>query len=320
MCFTQSMCAMRSWEHQALEWWARGQGKALDFFRRCFPSDPEIFVTATSDASSQRGPVIACFSAERCFIKKASYTPEAWGHIESILVLEMVDLPFDPASHVSDWNAELVSGRIEVVQAFARRHELHAFVQNQRAKGLSLRAVDVVLPDGSKLGLDLLARLEPKQPDMRLALGLAFASLVFLGSFFAQAFQLLDAREQKLAELTALVSENQAQVKKAMDRDARLRDLEGQLKSLSEVLARPSVAAIWEEVALQMPDDSQALSFDYKDGELLLEGLSPDATRLAEQLTRGQILVQATQSAAIFRDGSGKERFSLSLQIKQAMP
>jgi hypothetical protein len=310
---------MEKWEVLLGQGVARLATSARQLLFAIFPPDPEVFITAQA-AVDASGQVIACLDAERCYIRTADHPPEAYWHIREILALEAADMPFNPKEHVSDWRAERVEGRIRTVQVFARRSEVGGLVAQLRGKGYQISAVDVKPSGGIPLGVDLLAGIEPARPRFLMACALTAASLALLVSLGWHAYGELHQRRDALAKLEQQVLSQAAEVKQIIALGAQLRDAEANVQALAGELARPQLSDVWEELASRMEDDSQALRLEYKSDRLVLEGLSSDATRLAGGLSGSKMMGQALQTAPIIRDANGKERFSLTIPLQQAVP
>jgi hypothetical protein len=93
------------------------------------------------------------------------------------------------------------------------------------------------------------------------------------------------------------------------------------LNALSKVEVVPSAPAILAEVTALVPHDSWLTTFELKDRELRIVGISPDSSVLVRHLASSAVLsdieLRSSMSAGI---GTGRDRFEIAAKIKAGLP
>ncbi len=186
------------------------------------------------------------------------------------------------------------------------------------ARGLA--GVDVVEPDGRRLGLNLLpdaARAQRRDPVRRLHMTLAAIIVVGLLGTLAMT---LHNRGERRDELRAQVASANEQA-----REARL--LRNQLVSSAQAAnflaatraSRPTMLEVMDELTRRIPDDTSLDKLAINGDQLVMVGQSRAAPALVALLQASPLITDPALSGVVQSDPrTGRDRFTLTARVVNA--
>ncbi len=196
---------------------------------------------------------------------------------------------------------------------------LDDFVNKLLQVGISLHQVTVIPDSGPlpELNFDLLPpqfRSKPNRWLQALNLGLAGILLILLLSVFAipiihynQTIQSLEGKV-KQARQAAIRANNIKQELHRLEKQASF--------VLDKKKTSPSLIVVLEELSQRLPQDTWLTGFQYRDGQVNIDGKSPAASKLVELLEESPYLKNVHFVSPITQDrSSGLERFRISMEI-----
>jgi general secretion pathway protein L len=185
------------------------------------------------------------------------------------------------------------------------------------ALGLDLAGVDVVDPEGVRLGVNLLpeSRREHRQDPVR-RLNAALAAVAVVALFTTLLLTLANRRETR-DDLRAQVEAATAQA-----REARL--LRNQLQVSAQAAnflsatraSRPTMLEVLDDLTRRIPDDTSLDKLSINDDSLVMVGHSNAAPALVALLQESPLLVEPALSGAVQADPrTGRDRFTVAARI-----
>lgn len=202
------------------------------------------------------------------------------------------------------------------------RARLDAELQALGALGESLDGIDVVEPDGTRRGLNLLSvsgQLRRRDPARRLNAALAAIAVVCVVAALAVVLHNRSARLEQFKRDVAA----------ANDAARQARIVRNQLETsaaAANFLAthraeRPTMLAVLADLTHRIPDDTSLDKLAINDGKLVIVGQSRAAPALVGLLQESTLLRDPALSGAVQADPrTGRDRFTLVAQIATTAP
>lgn len=285
---------------------------------------PELQLAALREASAGIDPadlrLALCLPAAAVLRRQLTLPAAARADLRQVLGYEMDrQTPFRVADVHYDVreDAAAADGRVTVELVAAPRARIDPLLQRLAALGVAVDAVDVAAGDG-RLGVNLLPppqRPRHAHPRRRLNRILALAAvallLLVMGLWLGNRRAALDSMQ---AQVEALRGE--AQQVAALRQ--RLADSVGAAGFLARRRAQsPSLVDVLDDVTRRLPDGTwlERLTVD-EDGRIGLQGQSPQATSLLEQMKGSPLIGEPSFQGVIQTDPrTGKERFYMVAQL-----
>jgi len=215
-----------------------------------------------------------------------------------------------------------VARQISVELVLAMRSELDTELARVTQTGLALDRVDAAGEDASSLGVNLLPperRAQRRDWNLRINLALGAAALILA---LLAMHQSVVNREQALEQL-------RGQVEKAKREARAVSELRNQLAEAVEganFLAerrrqQPVVIELLHDVNERLPDDTYLSRFALNNGDVQLQGLSTEASKLVPILQHSDLLDSPAVQGAITPDPrTKKEQFVIQAKPKSVEP
>jgi general secretion pathway protein L len=285
---------------------------------------PELQLAALREASAGIDPadlrLALCLPATAVLRRQLTLPAAARADLRQVLGYEMDrQTPFRVADVHYDVreDAAVADGRVTVELVAAPRARIDPLLQRLAALGVAVDAVDVAEGDG-RLGVNL---LPPKQrprhahPRRRLNRILALAAAVLLLLVMGL---WLGNRRAALESMQAQVDALRGEAQQVAALRQRLADSVGAAGFLARRRAQaPSLVDVLDDVTRRLPDGTwlERLTVD-EDGRIGLQGQSPQATSLLEQMKGSPLIGEPSFQGVIQTDPrTGKERFYMVAQL-----
>lgn len=186
----------------------------------------------------------------------------------------------------------------------------------------TLVGVEASDAQGRPLGVDLLPleqRRRRHNPLRRWNLALAAIALLAL---FASAWQILDNRRQAATVFAAQVEARASQARVVAAQRQRLADVVEGAAFLDRTRASlPTTVEVMEEVSRLLPDNTYLEKLSIEGHQLLLIGLSPEASSLVAKMEGSKLWKSPALSGALQPDPrSRRDRFSLTAELVGSAP
>ena len=264
--------------------------------------------------------------ASRCLIRQRKVPAAAIERIGDVLALEVERAtPFEMKDVRQAWRligpAPSDDSSAQVEHVIAKRRLIDPLLAEARSMKVPISAVDVVGPEGDRMGFNLLSRSEtpPSLADrMNWAIGIAGALLILVSA--ATAVVALQRQDDALARLevetNAARKEAQAIRKRVQDADSvseriamlRLRRAEG---------AR--VVALWEELTRLLPETAWLADLRVENDVLWIDGYARSASELVGIIAASPMFSGVALSAPVVREEArASERFQIRMKIETA--
>jgi len=205
--------------------------------------------------------------------------------------------------------------RVELVVLPLAR--LEALLAQLGPLAAGLAGIDVIAPDGSALGVNLLPaaqRVQRADRDrwLHVALGAAVVAIVL-----ASLLVTLDNREKAHEAWTERVQAAQKQARAT--RELR-NSLEGSVRAANflakQRAAQPTVLELIDDLTRRLPDDTWLEKVAVNNGQVVLIGQSARASALIALLQGSPLLHKPTLTGSVQADPrTGKERFTLTAVV-----
>lgn len=188
--------------------------------------------------------------------------------------------------------------------------------------GAALSGVDVADADGQPLGVNLLPDNERRQPQASLrSWQWALAALALFALFFG-AWKLLDNRRQAADALEASLRASSGQARLAAAQRQQLIETIDGINTLDRARAqRPTALEVLDELAKRLPDSTYLEKVSMEGDQLVLIGLSTEASSLVGKLQGSSLWRSPALSGAVQPDQAmRRDRFTLTAQLVGAAP
>jgi general secretion pathway protein L len=205
--------------------------------------------------------------------------------------------------------------RVELVVLPLAR--LQALLEQLGALSAGLAGVDVIAPDGSALGVNLLpaaqrVRRVDRARSLNLALGFAIVAVLFASLWIT-----LGNRRQAYADWTARVEAAQAEAREARKlRGALEASVRGANFLAKQRASQPTVLELLADLSHRLPDDTWLEKVAVNGGNIVLIGQSAHASALVGLLQDSKLIHKPTLTGSVQADPrTGKERFTLTAVV-----
>jgi general secretion pathway protein L len=219
------------------------------------------------------------------------------------------------ATRVTQRTADRVSVRLVVVD----RERLMQIIEDCREAGLILQAIDALDAHDDAMGVDLLpSSLRPapsRTAHTRRVLLLTCAVLTV-----ALMLSLLDRRQTQVERMSQAVAQQRQQITELDASRRELTDTQGASGYLARLkTSRPTLTVLLTELSHCLGDDTWLEQLEVREsGDVSMSGQSPQASALINRVRDCHSLQNARFQGVIQPDPqSGKDRFSLSAQLRQ---
>lgn len=215
------------------------------------------------------------------------------------------------------------SRQLKVEIVLTPRELLDAKLTRLHQANLQPNRVDVALVEGQTpipLGFDLLPkRFRPRESQWQARLDLSLTGVLAVLLSLALAlpiaiqYQMLSALEAQVAQLKKAAQASSAlqQQVAALEQAARF--------GVARKQATPPMIAVVEDLAQRLPQDTWLTGFSYRNGELRIDGSSPNASKLIEILESSPFLQNTHFVSPVTQDrNTGLERFQISMTLSYA--
>jgi general secretion pathway protein L len=205
--------------------------------------------------------------------------------------------------------------RVELVVLPLAR--LAALLERLGPLAAGLAGIDVIAPDGTALGVNLLPAAQRLQRSDRmrlLHLGLAAAVLAIV---FASLWITLGNRASAYDAWNGRVQQAQREAREARKLRNALEDSVRAANFLAKTRAsQPTVLEILADLTHRLPDDTWLEKIQVNGGNVVLIGLSAHSTALVGLLQDSQLIHKPTLTGSVQNDpATGKERFTITAVI-----
>jgi len=225
--------------------------------------------------------------------------------------------PFRPEQVYYDHrlvSRDLAARRLEVDLVLCPRGALDPELARIAQAGVQLDAVDGCQSDGREDGLNLLpAERRAARRNIRTRVNVALAA-VSVALAVAVMHQSVANREAAREQLGAEVDKSKREARAVGDLRRSLADaVEGANFLADRRCEQPVVIALLNDLNKRLPDDTYLMRFSLTRGEIQLQGLSKEASKLVPVLQQSQAIEGPAVQGAITPDPrTGKEQFVIS--------
>jgi len=197
------------------------------------------------------------------------------------------------------------------------RATLQAQLERLGALSADLAGADLAGGDGAPIGVNLLPMAQRRlQRDPARAWNLVLAAVALVALVAAMA-QLLDNRERALAALQARADREARSAREVSLQRQQLIDLaEGRAFIEGLRRSRPAAIEVIDAAARRLPDSTSLEKFSIDNGQVMLIGLSGEASSLVGRMADGGPWRSPALTGVLQPDpGSGRDRFTLVAEL-----
>jgi Tfp pilus assembly protein PilN len=228
----------------------------------------------------------------------------------SPLVLDRIDYAFAPLEDDGD--------KMQVRFVLAKRAALDTLIES--LSRFRLKRLRVFSPAGAT-GVPLLLRdvrnRERRPTEEKWAWRLVATAAVLLALL---PMSLIGRLAYENGRLDKAVNHLREQSQEAAKLSLALDTRDEQMQRLIGILQHPESTALLEDATRRMPSDAWVYQFQLEGGsKLMLAGIAPDASAVVAALSRSGIFTKVTLGHAT-KVGEGKERFDVTMQVKERPP
>ncbi|WP_460034059.1 PilN domain-containing protein [Methylothermus subterraneus] len=310
-------------ELQAWQW--EGRGQAVPLRPLAQPSGLEAMLSSLRARESAEEVSFTLVLLPGQYLRKTILLPSAVEeNLRQVIAFELDrQTPFsaDQVYFTSRIVERLPASRqLKVEIVLTPRAFLDAQLTRLHQANLKPHRVDAALLEGQTpvpLGLDLLpSRWRPRETrwQKRLDWSLAGVLAALLGLALAlplvMQHRILSALEAQVAQLRKAAQASSAlqQQVTALEQAARF--------GITRKQATPPMIVAIEELAQRLPQDTWLTGFSYRNGELRIDGSSPNASKLIEILESSPIFQNTHFVSPVTQDrNTGLERFQISMTL-----
>jgi Tfp pilus assembly protein PilN len=147
----------------------------------------------------------------------------------------------------------------------------------------------------------------------------AILGLAVVGLLLALGFNQMVHDRKLIRELDAQILALKAPVDRVQALRNQTEEMEKRIKSLDDVLSKRDMnLEILRELADVLPPDTYLASYTYREGTVMLSGLSGSASDLIPKLEKSPVLKDVIQRGSIFKDQqAGKDRFNYEAKLER---
>jgi general secretion pathway protein L len=188
--------------------------------------------------------------------------------------------------------------------------------------GAALSGVDVADADGQPLGVNLLPDNERGQRQAAPHAWQWALAVVAVGALLFGAWQLLDNRRAAADALEASLRASSGQARQAAAQRLQLIETIDGINALDRARAqRPTALEVLDELARRLPDSTYLEKVSMEGDQLVLIGLSSEASALVGKLQGSPLWKSPALSGAVQPDQAlRRDRFTLTAQLVGAAP
>jgi len=262
-----------------------------------------------------------------CCLMRCRHVPAtAADRIGDVLALEIERAtPFRTGDLRQAWRvigpAPSDQASLQVMHVIAKRRLVDPVLAEAAAAGVGVSAVDVVGPDGGRMGVNLLNRGETPLSLagwLNRAIGTAGVLLVLVSA--AVAVVALQRQDDALARLEAEnnTARKEAQAARKLVQDAdSLSERTGLLRQRRT--EGPRIVAVWEELTRRLPDTAWLTGLRVENDVLWIDGYARSASELVGVIAASPMFAGVALSAPVVREeGRASERFQIRMKIERA--
>lgn len=259
----------------------------------------------------------------RCLIRELAIPKAALTRAAEILALDLArTTPFQAKDVLTDWYRANDRGEGDAVRVhhIVLKHFILAGAIERLARlRLPLKAVEVALPDGQILPVNLLPEADRRRAPLGraaaramkgLAAAVVAANVVATGLTWTNLDTANEAAEQQLKAATADVQGLRRKVSEAEAGAAQIR--QPRLRKL----ATTPVVGVWEEVTRVLPATTYLTELRIEGRSAQLDGFSANASELVTLLAASPMFSNVAFASPVTRDQQrGAERFQIKLHL-----
>jgi len=147
----------------------------------------------------------------------------------------------------------------------------------------------------------------------------AIFAVLIIALLIAMAYRPVYQAKEFVSELDTLIKNNKSAVEQVKAVQTKTEDLAKKIQSFESVLSKRDMnLEILKELTVQLPNDTYLSSYDYRDENIKMNGLSPSASDLVQKLEKSTVLKDVAQVGPISKDPqTGKERFNFSAKLER---
>jgi Tfp pilus assembly protein PilN len=143
--------------------------------------------------------------------------------------------------------------------------------------------------------------------------------LAIIGLLIALGFRQMVQEQKLIGKLDQEILKLKVPVDKARYVENQEEGLEKRIKSLEEIFGKKDMnLEVLRELTTILPSDTYLTSYQYRDGTILLGGLSGSSSDLIPKLEQSPMLKEVAPKAPIFKDSqTGKDRFNFEAKLEK---
>jgi general secretion pathway protein L len=264
--------------------------------------------------------------ASCCLVRRRQVPAAAADRIGDVLSLEIERAtPFRTGDIRQAWcvigPALSDQAGLQVMHVIAKRRLVDPMLAEAGNAGVRVSAVDVVGPDGGRIGVNLLSCGETPLSLagwLNRAIGIAGVLLVLVSA--AVAVVAMQRQDDALARLEA---ENNTARKEAQAARKRVQDADSLSERIGLLRQRraegPRVAAVWEEVTRRLPDTAWLTNLKVENDTVWIDGYARSASELVGVIAASPMFGGVALSAPVVREeGRASERFQIRMKVESS--
>jgi len=232
-------------------------------------------------------------------------------------------MPLKAGALLTDYRVirrDVDAGTIEIEVAALKRAEVEWLVAQVRSLGFRIKRIGLMdADDRDRMFSFSVGKTAQLRPSANRAERLLLAAAAVLGCAILVSGAIEGFRSHRTLALTTQTT-HMAASEAAVRRQEVIERIEP-LQVLSTLEASPSSSELILQLSQLVPDDSWLTTFERRDRQIRIVGLSPDAAgivkRVATSALLSEVSLRSSMSAGI---GTGLDRFEIAAEFKSASP
>jgi general secretion pathway protein L len=207
------------------------------------------------------------------------------------------------------------------MHVIAKRRLIDPLLAEAQRAGVPVSAVDVVGPEGDRIGVNLLSRGEtPPSLAGRMNRTIGIAAVLFALVCVAT---IVVAVQRQDEALTQLEEETNTARKEAQTARKRVQEADSLSERIDFLRLRRAegvrVIALWEELTRRLPDSAWLTDLKVENDTILIDGYARSASELVGLIAASSMFSGVAFSAPVVREeGRASERFQIRMKIEGA--
>jgi Tfp pilus assembly protein PilN len=147
----------------------------------------------------------------------------------------------------------------------------------------------------------------------------AILGLAIIALLAGLGFHRMAQNRMLVRELDAVIASKKADVERVQSLRAQSETLEGKIKSFEDLLRKRDMnLEILRELTNILPVDTYLLSYNNRDGTILMVGFSGSYSDLIPNLEKSPLFKDVVPKGTIYKDGqTGKDRFTIEAKLER---